>query len=83
MTQFVLANNLTDAEIGELVAHDTVEIDGFLYREWRHDTEGEMWLRRVSGADLFATARDPMEFDDDDLDDDECVFYSEGSDDGE
>ncbi len=46
--QFIRANSLTDDQVAELVAHDTVDVDGFLYREWRKDVDGETWLMRIA-----------------------------------
>ena len=48
MTQFLLADMLTDAQVDELVQHGSVEIDGFLFQEWRTDQENQTWLKRVT-----------------------------------
>ena len=86
--QFILGDSLSDDQLLELVEHSTVDIDGFLYSEWRKDAEGQMWLKRIAAeihgvepdvdicADGFVDAPD----DDDDDDNPIAMTWIYGSD---
>ena len=89
--QFILGDTLSDAQVDELVQHGSVEIDGFLFQEWRTDQENQTWLKRISGdihgveptdgdiyADGFVDAPD-----DDDDSDVECTWFFDGYSDDE
>ena len=91
MTQFIVANNLSDDQVLELVQHGTVEVDGFLYSEWRRDAEQQTWLKRISGEihgvepDTDICADGFIDYDPSDDDDDDPIEFSidYGSDDDE
>ena len=90
--QFILGDMLTDDQIGELVDHGTVDVGGFLFAEWRRDSEGQTWLKRVTGeihgitpsdGDVYADGFIDAVVDDDDDDNpiEQTMFFDGYSDD--
>lgn len=48
--EYIRAADLSTAQLEELEAHGTVEVDGATYRAWRSDATGP-WLQAQAPAD--------------------------------